>query len=155
MTVCNMSIEAGGRAGLIAPDEVTYAYLEGREHAPRGADLDAAMAFWRGLPTDSQARFDREVALDASEVTPMVTWGTSPEHADHITGTVPDPACAPTAQKRAEMEAALNAEEDEYDDRPTSLNLDRLRRALADSECRSAERIDQVAGDLSFECALK
>ncbi len=108
MTVCNMSIEAGGRLGMIAPDETTFAYIEGRPFAPKGAMWERALEYWRRLPSDAGARFDREVTLDAAEVTPMVTWGTSPEHALGITGRVPDPARAPDADKRAAMEAALD-----------------------------------------------
>jgi len=107
LTVCNMSIEAGARAGMIAPDEKTYAWLEGREFSPKGAHWDQALEFWRSLPTDDGARFDREVTLDAATLAPMVTWGTSPEEAASITTAVPDPASAGDADKRAHMEQAL------------------------------------------------
>jgi 3-isopropylmalate/(R)-2-methylmalate dehydratase large subunit len=107
LTVCNMSIEAGARAGMIAPDETTFAYLEGRPHAPAGADWARALAFWRTLPSDADAAFDREVALDAGAIAPMVTWGTSPQDALPITGRVPDPAAAGDAGRRASMERAL------------------------------------------------
>ncbi|MBL8697906.1 MAG: 3-isopropylmalate dehydratase large subunit [Alphaproteobacteria bacterium] len=90
LTVCNMSIEAGARAGLVAPDETTIAYLKGRPFAPKGADWDKAVAAWRGLRTDDGARFDKEVTLDAGALAPMVTWGTSPEDALPITAAVPD-----------------------------------------------------------------
>jgi 3-isopropylmalate/(R)-2-methylmalate dehydratase large subunit len=89
MTVCNMSIEAGARAGLIAPDEKTYAYIKGRPHAPQGEAFDAAVACWKTLPSDEGATYDREVHLDAATIAPMVTWGTSPEDVLAITGTVP------------------------------------------------------------------
>jgi 3-isopropylmalate/(R)-2-methylmalate dehydratase large subunit len=92
MTVCNMSIEAGARAGLIAPDETTYAYLKGRPRAPQGADWDKAVAYWRTLPSDEGAVYDAEVFLDAAEIAPTVTWGTSPQDVVPITGVVPDPA---------------------------------------------------------------
>src|SRR5690606_6135225 len=92
MTVCNMSIEAGARAGLIAPDETTYAYLKGRPRAPQGADWDKAVAYWRTLPSDEGAVYDAEVFLDAAEIAPDVTWGTSPQDVVPITGDVPDPA---------------------------------------------------------------
>ncbi len=85
LTVCNMSIEAGARAGMVAPDDTTFAYLAGRPYAPKGADWDKALALWRSLPSDADARFDREVHLDAAEIAPMVTWGTSPEAAAPIT----------------------------------------------------------------------
>ena len=107
LTVCNMSIEAGARAGMIAPDEKTCAYLEGREFSPQGAHWDQALAFWRALPTDGGARFDREVTLDATTLAQMVTWGTSPEEAASIATAVPDPASASDADKRAHMEQAL------------------------------------------------
>ena len=107
LTVCNMSIEAGARAGMIAPDEKTYAWLEGREFSPSGAHWDLALAFWRALPTDDGARFDREVTLDANTLAPMVTWGTSPEEAASIATAVPDPASAGDADKRAHMAQAL------------------------------------------------
>jgi len=106
-TVCNMSIEAGARAGMVAPDDKTYTYLEGRPSAPRGAEWDAALVRWRALKSDPDARFDSEVALDAREIVPMVTWGASPEDALPITGRVPDPASASDAARRASMERAL------------------------------------------------
>ena len=92
MTVCNMSIEAGARAGLIAPDDTTFGYLKGRPHAPKGAAWDAAVAVWRRLPTDEGAEYDREVVLRADEIVPHVTWGTSPQDALPISGRVPVPA---------------------------------------------------------------
>ena len=107
LTVCNMSIEAGARAGMVAPDEATYQYLAGRPYAPKGADWDKALARWRTVPSDPDAVFDREAHLDASEITPMVTWGTSPAAAAPITGVVPDPAAASDANDREAMEHAL------------------------------------------------
>jgi 3-isopropylmalate/(R)-2-methylmalate dehydratase large subunit len=89
MTVCNMSIEAGARAGMIAPDETTYAYLKGRPKAPKDADWDAARRYWESLPTDEGAAFEREVKLDAAKLPPLVTWGTNPEQVVSITGRVP------------------------------------------------------------------
>lgn len=91
MTVCNMSIEAGARAGMIAPDETTFAYLEGRPHAPQGADWDAAVESWRSLRTDDDAVFDAEVEIDASALTPFVTWGTNPGQGLPLAESVPDP----------------------------------------------------------------
>lgn len=91
MTICNMSIEAGARAGMIAPDETTFAYLEGRERAPQGADWDAAVAYWRTLPTDSDAVFDREVIIEASELSPFVTWGTNPGQGLPLSASIPSP----------------------------------------------------------------
>ena len=91
MTVCNMSIEAGAKAGLIAPDDTTFAYLEGRAHAPEGADWDAAVADWRSLVTDDDAVFDREVVLDGADIVPHVSWGTNPGQVTRLDGSVPDP----------------------------------------------------------------
>jgi 3-isopropylmalate/(R)-2-methylmalate dehydratase large subunit len=107
MTVCNMSIEAGARAGMVAPDETTFAYLEGRPLAPRGEMWPRALAFWKMVPSDADAVFDREVTLDAAELAPTVTWGTSPQDALPITGHVPDPATVGDAARRASMERAL------------------------------------------------
>ena len=95
MTVCNMAIEGGARAGLIAPDETTYRYVEGRPHAPKGAAWEAAMAWWRTLRSDDDARWDRVVTLAAEDIAPVVTWGTSPEDVLPIDGVVPDPAGFP------------------------------------------------------------
>jgi 3-isopropylmalate/(R)-2-methylmalate dehydratase large subunit len=92
MTLCNMTIEAGARAGLIAPDEATFAYLEGRPSVPRGAALEAAVARWKTFFSDADARFDREVVIDVSAIVPTLTWGTSPEDVVEVTGAVPDPA---------------------------------------------------------------
>jgi 3-isopropylmalate/(R)-2-methylmalate dehydratase large subunit len=89
LTVCNMSIEAGARAGMVAPDDTTFSYLAGKPFAPKGAEWDRALAYWKTLPSDPEARFDAEVTLDASGLEPMVTWGTSPEHAVAISGAVP------------------------------------------------------------------
>ncbi|HBM57118.1 MAG TPA: 3-isopropylmalate dehydratase large subunit, partial [Acidimicrobiaceae bacterium] len=91
MTVCNMSIEAGAKAGLIAPDDTTFAYLEGRAHAPDGDDWDAAVADWRSLVTDDDAVFDHEVVLDGADIVPHVSWGTNPGQVTRIDGSVPDP----------------------------------------------------------------
>jgi 3-isopropylmalate/(R)-2-methylmalate dehydratase large subunit len=107
MTVCNMSIEAGARAGMIAPDDTTFEWLAGRPHAPRGAAWDQAVARWRGLPTDEGATFDREVTLHAGDVAPMVTWGTSPEDVAPVSGRVPDPSGASGAGRREAMQRAL------------------------------------------------
>jgi 3-isopropylmalate/(R)-2-methylmalate dehydratase large subunit len=107
MTVCNMSIEAGARAGLMAPDETTFAYLRGRPHAPTEAHWDAAVAYWRSLRTDPGAHFDKEIVFDAREIVPHVTWGTSPEDTLPITGRVPDPSSFDTADKRGQAARAL------------------------------------------------
>jgi 3-isopropylmalate/(R)-2-methylmalate dehydratase large subunit len=91
MTMCNMSIEAGARAGMIAPDETTFEYVKGREHAPKGEDWDAAVAYWKTLPTDDDAVFDREVIIDATKLSPFVTWGTNPGQGAPLSATVPSP----------------------------------------------------------------
>jgi 3-isopropylmalate/(R)-2-methylmalate dehydratase large subunit len=108
MTVCNMTIEGGARAGLIAPDETTFNYIKGRPFAPQGADFDKAVAYWRTLTSDEGARYDKEVKLDAKDIAPQVTWGTSPEDALPITATVPDPAQAKDEARRASMLRALD-----------------------------------------------
>ncbi|MCM0020408.1 MAG: 3-isopropylmalate dehydratase large subunit [Tagaea sp.] len=107
MTVCNMTIEGGARAGLVAPDEKTFDYVKGRPYAPKGAQWDAAVNYWRTLPSDAGAVYDREVALAAADIPPMVTWGTSPQDVLPITGIVPDPAAAKDADAKASMERAL------------------------------------------------
>ena len=107
LTICNMSIEAGARAGLVAPDATTLQYLHGRPYAPSGAQWDKAVAFWRGLVSDDDVVFDREVVVDAARISPMVTWGTSPEDGVSIDGVVPDPAQAKDASRRARMQDAL------------------------------------------------
>lgn len=107
MTVCNMSIEAGARAGMIAPDETTFGYLQGRPHAPQGADWDAAVDYWRTLHTDEDAVFDKEVVIDASELSPFVTWGTNPGQGAPLGAAVPDPASFEDPQARAAAERAL------------------------------------------------
>jgi 3-isopropylmalate/(R)-2-methylmalate dehydratase large subunit len=107
MTVCNMSIEAGARAGLIAPDEKTWRYLEGRPMAPKGEAWEQAVRWWRTLPSDDGARFDAEIRLDAAEIEPQVTWGTSPQDVVPITGAVPDPKAMTSGDRRRAMERSL------------------------------------------------
>ncbi|HQT85320.1 MAG: 3-isopropylmalate dehydratase large subunit [Acidiphilium sp. 37-64-53] len=107
MTVCNMSIEAGARAGLIAPDDVTFDYVRGRPFAPQGEALDRAIAYWRTLASDDDAHYDKVVILDAGTLVPQVTWGTSPETVVPITGHVPDPAAEPDEGKRGQMQRML------------------------------------------------
>ena len=108
MTVCNMSIEAGARAGMIAPDEKTFAYLKGRPMAPKGAAWDMAMKYWETLKSDEGAHFDKVVKLDAAKLPPTLTWGNSPQDVVAITGVVPDPAKATDEGMRASMAAALD-----------------------------------------------
>jgi len=108
MTLCNMAIEAGARAGLVAPDEVTYAYLQGRPRAPRGEEWARAVAFWRTLPSDPGARYDQSLRLNGSCVAPQVSWGTSPEDVVAISGTVPDPDSFAEPAKRAAVQRSLD-----------------------------------------------
>jgi 3-isopropylmalate/(R)-2-methylmalate dehydratase large subunit len=108
MTVCNMSIEGGARAGMIAPDDTTFAYLEGRPHAPKGADWEQALDTWRALRSDPGAAFDRTVQIDASKLVPHVTWGTNPGMVVPVTGRVPDPATARSEDDRKSVERALS-----------------------------------------------
>ena len=107
MTICNMSIEAGARAGLIAPDETTFAYLKGKPHAPSGDDWEKAVAYWRSLPSDPDARFDAEVILNADEIEPFVTWGTNPGQGLPLNRAVPDPASFANPEERSAAERAL------------------------------------------------
>lgn len=107
MTLCNLSIEGGARLGMIAPDDVTFDYIAGRPFAPKEADWDEAVADWRRLRSDDEAAFDREVVIDAAEIAPVVTWGTSPEDALPITAELPDPAAFPQ-DKAAKVSDALD-----------------------------------------------
>ena len=107
MTICNMSIEAGARAGMVAPDQITFDYLKGRPHAPEGADWDAAVAFWKTLPTDEGATFDAEVNLDANTLDPFVTWGTNPGQGVSLLDVVPNPVDIADPNERAAAERAL------------------------------------------------
>ena len=103
MTVCNMSIEGGARAGMIAPDETTFAYVRGKPYAPKGEALERAIDWWRSLPADEGAVYDKTVVIDAATIAPMVTWGTNPEAVVAVTATVPDPAAEPDEAKRAQL----------------------------------------------------
>ncbi len=108
MTLCNMSIEAGARAGLVAPDEKTFAYLKGRAMAPQGADWDKAVAYWQTLKSDDDAVFDKEITIDAANLPPLVTWGTSPQDVVSITGQVPDPSEISDEGRRRATQRALD-----------------------------------------------
>jgi 3-isopropylmalate/(R)-2-methylmalate dehydratase large subunit len=108
MTLCNMTIEAGARFGIIAPDDATIAYCKGRPFAPKGKKWDQAEAYWRGLNSDTDAEFDTEITLDGDAIAPMVTWGNSPQWALPVTGVVPDPSTETDPLVRADMEAALD-----------------------------------------------
>jgi 3-isopropylmalate/(R)-2-methylmalate dehydratase large subunit len=108
LTLCNMSIEAGARCGVVAPDETTFAYLKGRPYAPKGADFDKAIAEWSALTTDRNAQFDKEITLDAKNIAPIVTWGISPEDALPIDSSVPDPAREPDEARATYLRGALD-----------------------------------------------
>jgi 3-isopropylmalate/(R)-2-methylmalate dehydratase large subunit len=108
MTICNMSIEWGAKAGMIAPDETTFAYLKDREYAPKGADWDAAVAYWRSLATDEGATYDTEVILDAAAISPFVTWGTNPGQGIALDGVVPDPESFAEESERNAAHRALD-----------------------------------------------
>ncbi|MFM6978278.1 MAG: 3-isopropylmalate dehydratase large subunit, partial [Micrococcales bacterium] len=107
MTICNMSIEAGARAGMVAPDDITFEYVKGRPHAPQGADWDAAVAYWKTLPSDEGAKYDTEVFLDADTLDPFVTWGTNPGQGVSLLGEVPSPSDYSDPNERAAAERAL------------------------------------------------
>jgi len=107
MTVCNMTIEAGARAGMIAPDDITFEYLKGRPMAPKGAAWEAAVAYWKTLPSDPGAAYDKEVTLRAADIVPQVTWGTSPQDVVPVTGHTPDPAAESDPNKKAAIERSL------------------------------------------------
>jgi 3-isopropylmalate/(R)-2-methylmalate dehydratase large subunit len=108
LTICNMSIEAGARIGMVGPDDTTYRFLAGRRKAPKGADWDKALAYWATLPTDAEATFDRKLSFDAARLAPMVTWGTSPEDCSPVDGLIPDPACIDDGDRRRHVERALD-----------------------------------------------
>lgn len=107
MTICNMSIEAGARAGMVAPDETTFTYLKGRAHAPVGQDWEDALSYWKSLPTDDGAVFDAEVFIDADELEPFVTWGTNPGQGVPLSEFIPDPATIDDPNERSAAERAL------------------------------------------------
>jgi 3-isopropylmalate/(R)-2-methylmalate dehydratase large subunit len=107
MTICNMSIEGGARAGMVAPDDTTFEYIAGRPFAPKGADWEAAMARWRSLPSDAGATYDKEVVLDANELTPMITYGTNPGMGMPINAPIPDPAGMRDPSARMALDKAL------------------------------------------------
>ena len=126
MTVCNMAIEAGARAGMIAPDEATFSYMEGRPFVPRGKDFQDAVEKWRSLASDRDARYDRQVEVDVASLAPQVTWGTTPEMATDITGSVPDPELCPDPAQRRAMASALKYMGLEPGTPMTEIPLDRI-----------------------------
>ena len=126
MTVCNMSIEAGARAGMIAPDDTTFAYVQGRQFAPKGAEYDAAVAQWRNLPTDPSATFDRLVEIDAADLEPFVTWGTNPGMVAKVTDRVPDPNSFTEPAQREAAARALTYMDLEPDTPLQEVKIDRV-----------------------------
>src|SRR3569623_160630 len=108
MTICNMSIEAGARAGMIAPDDVTFTYIQGRDFSPKGKDWDKAIAYWKTLPSDKDAKFDKVIEIKAKDIKPMVTWGTSPGQVVAVDGVVPDPDSIKDPVERTAARSALS-----------------------------------------------
>ncbi|MGE0848375.1 MAG: 3-isopropylmalate dehydratase large subunit [Hyphomicrobiaceae bacterium] len=108
LTICNLSIELGAKCGMIAPDDTTFAFLSGRPYAPKGEAWDAAVGDWRTLPSDADAAFDREVAIDVARIVPQITWGTSPEHVVGVDARIPDPATVADSDRRNALQAALD-----------------------------------------------
>jgi 3-isopropylmalate/(R)-2-methylmalate dehydratase large subunit len=107
LTICNLSIELGAKCGMVAPDDTTFAFLAGKPYAPKGEAWEAAVRDWRTLPSDADAVFDREVAIDVAKIVPQITWGTSPEHVVSVEERIPDPAAVADADKRSALQAAL------------------------------------------------
>ena len=126
MTVCNMTIEGGARAGLIAPDEKTFEYIKGRPKAPTGEDWDKALAYWKTLKSDDDAVFDKVITIDANNLTPIVSWGSSPEDVIAVTGSVPDPAQIEDETKRASKQRALDYMGLEPGTKITDIKIDRV-----------------------------
>lgn len=126
LTVCNMSIEAGARGGMVAPDETTFAYVRARPRAPQGAEWERAIAYWRTLPSDAGAPFDRDIALDATMLEPMVSWGNTAADVVPVTGRIPDPSAEPDADRRRSMERALNYMGLEPGTRVSDIAIDRV-----------------------------
>lgn len=126
MTICNMSIEGGARAGLIAPDEATFEYIKGKPRAPKGEELEQAIAYWKTLQSDEGAHFDKIVTLDAANLTPIVSWGSSPEDVAAVTGEVPDPADIADETKRASKQRALDYMGLKAGTKITDITLDRV-----------------------------
>ncbi len=139
MTLCNMTIEAGARAGMVAPDQVTFDYVKGRPFAPKGADFDKAVAWWKTLPSDDGAHFDKEVVLDAAQIAPQVTWGTNPEAVLPITGVVPDPSSVEDEDRRAQMTRMLH-----YMDLQPGQKLDGLKIDVAFIGSCTNSRIEDI-----------
>ena len=126
MTICNMSIEAGARAGLISPDQITFDYLKGRPYAPTDEHWQQALDYWSSLPSDTDAFYDKELVINSSEIDPMVTWGTSPEDVVAVSGLVPDPSSAKTENKKKSIERSLDYMGLKSGTKITDIKLDKI-----------------------------
>ena len=126
MTVCNMSIEAGARAGLISPDQITFDYIKGRPYAPTDSHWDQAVEYWSSLPSDSDAHYDHEIVINSSEIDPMVTWGTSPEDVIAVNGVVPSPESAKSENKKKSIERSLEYMGLQPGTKMTDIKLDKI-----------------------------
>jgi 3-isopropylmalate dehydratase large subunit len=126
MTICNMSIEAGARAGLIAPDQTTFDYIEGRPYAPKGEDWDKAIEFWKSLPSDENAKYDKEIYIKAEEISPQITWGTSPQDVVPINGKVPNPETIEDLNRKKAVERSLEYMGLEPDQEIEKIKIDKV-----------------------------
>ena len=126
MTICNMSIEAGARAGLIAPDQTTFDYIEGRPYAPKGEDWDKAIEFWKSLPSDANAKYDKEIHIEAEEISPQITWGTSPQDVVPINGKVPNPETIEDLNRKKAVERSLEYMGLEPDQEIEKIKIDKV-----------------------------
>jgi 3-isopropylmalate/(R)-2-methylmalate dehydratase large subunit len=156
MTVCNMSVEAGAKAGFIAPDEKAYEYVKGRPKAPKGKLWDEALRYWDSLPTDDGAHFDREIKLDAAKLPPIVTWGTSPEQVTSITGRVPVPAELADEGKRRAAERSLDYMGLKGGEKITEIKLDRVFiGSCTNSRIEDLREVARVAQGKTVNAAVK
>ena len=126
MTICNMSIEAGARAGLISPDQTTFDYIKGRPYAPKDSHWDQAVEYWSSLPSDNDAHYDHEIVINSSEIDPMVTWGTSPEDVIAVNGIVPSPDSAKSENKKKSIERSLDYMGLKPGTKMTDIKLDKI-----------------------------
>ena len=126
MTICNMSIEAGARAGLIAPDQTTFDYIEERPYAPKGENWDKAIEFWKSLPSDENAKYDKEINIKAEEISPQITWGTSPQDVVPINGKVPNPETIEDLNRKKAVERSLEYMGLEPDQEIEKIKIDKV-----------------------------
>jgi 3-isopropylmalate/(R)-2-methylmalate dehydratase large subunit len=156
MTVCNMSIEGGAKAGFIAPDEKAYAYLKDRPKAPKGKAWDEAMRYWETLASDADAHFDREIRLDAAKLPPLVTWGTSPEQVISVTGCVPVPAEIADENKRRAAETSLGYMGLKGGEKITEIRLDRVFiGSCTNARIEDLREVARVAGGKTVSASVK